>query len=311
MYIGIDLGGTNMKAALVDEQCQIVRKMSRPTGAERPSEEMVRDMALLCMDLMAEEKLQASDVAGVGIGVPGSVDDERGVIIYTCNLNFRNTPIREMFQKILNVPLHLGNDADCAALGESYVGASAGCRHSVMITLGTGVGGGIIINHKIYSGFNGIGGELGHMVIQKDGELCGCGRKGCWEAYSSATALIRMTREAMKKHPESKLWEVATPETVDGSTAFRVEKTGDPAAKEVVDEYCAYLACGLANIVNIFQPEVLTLGGGVANEGENLLNRLKPFTDKEIYGKDVKMTRICLAQSGNAAGLIGAAMLCK
>ncbi len=309
MYIGIDLGGTNIKAALVSEKYEIIRKKSIPTGAERPAEEVVRDMALLCLDLLKEAGVDKSEVSNVGVGIPGSVDDESGKVIYACNLNFENTDLRGIFRKVFDVPVHLGNDADCAALGEAYAGASKGCRHSVMITLGTGVGGGIIIDRKIYSGFNHIGGELGHMVIEYDGVQCGCGRKGCWEAYSSATGLIRMTGEAMDEHPESKLWEICTRDNVSGRSAFQAEAMGDKTAAEVVRKYCEYLACGLTNIVNIFQPEVLCVGGGVSNEGENLLRRVIPLVEAMRYSRSVPQTKICKAQLGNDAGLVGAAML--
>ena len=308
-YIGIDLGGTNMKAALVNEACEIVAKKSIPTIAEHSADELVRDMANLSLDIVAEAGVAAADVKAVGIGIPGSVNSEAGVIIYTCNLPFRNTNIRKIFREVFDVPVFIGNDADCAALGEAFAGASKDCRHSMMITLGTGVGGGIIIDKKIYSGFNGIGGELGHMVIVYDGAPCGCGRKGCWEAYSSATGLIRMTGEAMDAHPESLMWKLCSRDNVSGKTAFQAEAQGDAAAAEVVDKYVSYLACGISNIINIFQPEVLCIGGGVSKEGDNLLKRLVPKVEKECYNRDVEKTRICIATLGNDAGLIGAAML--
>jgi glucokinase len=178
-----------------------------------------------------------------------------------------------------------------------------------MITLGTGVGGGIIIDRKIYSGFNHIGGELGHMVIEYDGVQCGCGRKGCWEAYSSATGLIRMTGEAMDEHPESKLWEICTRDNVSGRSAFQAEAMGDKTAAEVVRKYCEYLACGLTNIVNIFQPEVLCVGGAISKEGEYLLAPVRKFVERERYTRYCEQTELKIAALGNDAGIIGAAML--
>lgn len=311
MYIGIDLGGTNMKAALVNEACEIVYKKSIPTGEGLTAEQLVEKMAALSLELVAEARVDRQAVRSVGIGVPGSVNNEAGEIIYTCNLPFRNTPLRKLFQKSYDLPVFIGNDADCAALGEAFAGVSGDCRHSIMITLGTGVGGGIIIDKKIYSGFNGIAGELGHMVIEYDGVTCGCGRKGCWEAYSSATALVRMTAEAMDAHPESLMWKLCDRDSISGKTAFLAEGQGDATAAEVVDRYVSYLACGLSNIINIFQPEVLCLGGGVSKEGDNLLRRVIPKVEKECYNRDVSRTRICLAKLGNDAGLIGAAMLGK
>ena len=269
-------------------------------------------MAETTLALIAEQGLTEADVAAIGIGSPGTVDGKNGVIIYSCNIPFNHTNIREAFKAYTSIPVYCGNDADVAALGEAYAGAAAGCDHAIMITLGTGVGGGVIINKHIVAGFNGAGGELGHMVIEKDGAQCNCGRKGCWEAYSSATGLIRMTKEAMEKNKDSLMWKLApTLDEVDGKTSFDAMKQGDEAAKQVVDTYCDYLACGLLNIINIFQPEVLCLGGGVAKQGQFLIDMLMPRIEKERYSKDIPQTTIKPAILGNDAGIIGAAMLGK
>ena len=308
--IGIDLGGTNIAAGLVNEEKKLVAKKSVPTLGKRPAEEIIRDMAQLALSLIRENELSEREVSAIGIGCPGTVDPHTGEIIFTPNLPFRRTNVREAFREYTSIPVYCGNDADAAALGEAYAGAAAGCSSAVMITLGTGVGGGVIIDKHIVSGFNGAGGELGHMVIVKDGEPCNCGRRGCWEAYSSATGLIRMTKAAMEKHPESALWKFAPSlGEVNGRTAFDGLRAGDPAAKEVVDEYVSYLATGLTNIINIFQPEVILLGGGVAKEGQFLIDLLLPQIDRERYGKDVAKTQIKPAMLGNDAGIIGAAML--
>ena len=311
MYtIGIDLGGTNIAVGLVNEEKQLVAKKSVPTQGRRPAEDIIRDMVQTALSLITENGLSEQDVSAIGIGCPGTVYNKSGVVIFTPNLPFRHTNLREAFRAYTSIPVFCGNDADAAALGEAYAGAAAGCSNAIMITLGTGVGGGIIINKHVYSGFNGAGGELGHMVIVCDGEPCNCGRRGCWEAYSSATGLIRMTRAAMKKHPESALWSFAPSlEDVSGRTAFDALRAEDPTAREVVDEYVFYLAAGLTNIINIFQPEVIILGGGVAKEGQFLIDMLMPQINRERYGKDVPLTQIRPAVLGNDAGIIGAAML--
>ena len=314
MYIGIDLGGTNIAAGLVNENCEIIAKKSIPTKAERPVGEIIADMAVLARELTVEAGLNESDVEWVGIGAPGTVDAKNGVIVYANNIGFRDTPVAEIFKTYYNVPVFLGNYANCAALGEAYAGAAKGCDTAVMITLGTGLGGGIIIDRRIYAGFNGAGGELGHMVIVKDGVPCSCGRRGCWEAYSSATALIRMTAEAMERDTEKKslLWEMTGGiDKVSGKSAYRAADQGDAVAKEVVKTYEEYLASGIATIINIFQPQVVCIGGGVSHEGDNLLVPLKKLVFSEVYTRNVAQTELKIATLGNNAGIVGAAMLGK
>jgi glucokinase len=317
MYrIGIDLGGTNIAGGLVNENYQIVRKDSVPTNAQRDPALIVDDIAMLCKKICADEGLELSAIEAVGIASPGIANHDDGVVEYANNLPFRQFPICAMLRERTGIKnVHVENDANAAAWGEAVAGAAKGTKKSVMITLGTGVGGGIIIDGKVFSGFNFAGGELGHTVIEKDGVPCSCGRKGCWEAYSSATALIRMTREKMEECRAAgretlieKL--VAEKGKVSGKTAFDAMRAGDEAGREVVDKYLSYLAVGLGNMINIFQPEVISLGGGVSNERENLLKPLIPLIRKEQYGGDlVPLTKICIAELGNDAGIIGAAFL--
>lgn len=314
MYIGIDLGGTNIAAGLVDKYGKIVASKSCPTGASRSAEEIIADMAALARGLVADNGMKETDIEWVGIGSPGTVNSKEGIIVYANNINFLNTPMRELFRQDFDIPVFVGNDADCAALGEAYFGAARGCEHSVMITLGTGLGGGIIIDRKVYSGFNGAGGELGHMCIVKDGVPCTCGRKGCWECYSSATALIRMTAEAMKADTEysSLLWTMHDNkiENISGKSAFKAAAAGDKIAQKVVDGYIAYLACGIVNTINIFQPQILCIGGGISYERDNLLVPLKERVFAETYTHgDMPQTELKIAELGNNAGIIGAAML--
>ncbi len=313
-YIGIDLGGTNIAAGVVSEDKKIIARDSVPTGIPRPAEEIIADMAELARAVTAQAGLTLDDIAWVGIGSPGTVNEATGVIEYANNLYFENVPMRDMLTKLLGKPIYLANDANAAAYGEVVAGVAQGCRNAVAITLGTGVGGGIIIDGKIYSGFNFAGAELGHMVIECDGQPCTCGRRGCWEAYSSATALVRMTREEMERDRGSVMWEMCEGKTENagGKTAFDAMRRGDAAGKRVVDKYLHYLGCGLANIINIFQPEVLCLSGGISKEGDYLTVPLQKIIEKERYTKhSARQTRLTIAALGNDAGILGAAFLGK
>lgn len=317
MYrIGIDLGGTNIAAGIVDKDLNLLYTASVPTGADRDGALIMDDMADLCRKLCADHNIALSEIESIGIASPGIANHDTGVVEYANNLPFRKFPIAQMLRDRLGIErIRLENDANAAAWGEAVAGAAKGTTNSIMITLGTGVGGGIIIDNKVYSGFNYAGAELGHIVIEVNGAPCSCGRKGCWEAYSSATGLIRMTKEKieecekagrptlMKKMAEEK-------GKISGRTAFDAKRAGDEAAAEVVDKYVLYLAEGLSNIVNIFQPEVVSLGGGVSNEGDYLLDLLMPRIRERVYGGNIVLaTKICVAKLGNNAGIIGAAML--
>ncbi len=313
VYIGVDLGGTKIAAGVVNDNCEILYKDSIPTGASRPAEEIAADMAALCKSVTEKAGVDPADVAWIGIGSPGSIDRENGVILYANNINFLKTPFAAMLRAHWDIPVYIDNDANAAALGEAYAGAAKGCRDAIMVTLGTGVGGGIIIDRKIYSGFNSNGAELGHTVIVADGRPCTCGRHGCWEAYASVTGLIADTRAAMLAHPESSMWKLedGSVENVSGKTAFIAAKAGDPVAEEVVRKYREYVAIGITNLVNIFQPEVLCVGGAISKEGEYLLAPIREFVERERYTRYCKQTEIKIASLGNDAGIIGAAMLGK
>lgn len=313
MYrIGVDLGGTNIAVGLVNDDMNIVVKKSVPTGAERPAEEIVADIAKLCVAVCEEAGIAVTDVKGVGIATPGIANHDDGVVEYANNLPFRAFPIARLLREKTGIEnVKIENDANAAAWGEAVAGAAKGTKNSIMITLGTGVGGGIIIDNKVYSGFNYAGGELGHIVIQVDGAPCSCGRKGCWEAYSSATALIRMTKEKIEECRKTGRPTIMSDQPkVSGRTACDAMRAGDAAAKEVYDCYIRYLASGLATIINIFQPEVISLGGGISNEGQSLIDALLPIIRSEQYGGGVvPLTELRIAKLGNDAGIIGAAML--
>ena len=317
MYrIGIDLGGTNIAAGLVNEAFEIVAKDSTPTLASRPSAEIVDDIAMLCKKLCEAHGISAEDVASVGIASPGIVDDETGEVIYANNLNFRHFPLIPMLRERFPIrEMHIENDANAAAWGEAIAGAAKGSKSSVMITLGTGVGGGIVADGKVFKGFNSAAGELGHIVIEVDGRPCSCGRRGCWEAYSSATGLINMTKEKLvqctAENRETAMTALVEQRgKVNGRTAFDAMRLGDAAATEVVNEYVKYLASGLASMINIFQPEVLSIGGGISNEGKYLLDLVEPLVRAQQYGTGlVPNPDIRIAQLRNDAGIIGAAVL--
>lgn len=316
MYtIGIDLGGTNIVASVVDDDYNIIGTSKTPTNSPRSADEIFDDIADVCEEAVKTAGLTMEDIDSVGMGTPGTVNQD-GVIEFANNLAFNYVPARTMLAKRINKPeekVFIENDANCAALGEAYAGCGNGAKDFVAVTLGTGVGSGVIIGGKIVNGVNYAGGECGHMVIVVDGEQCSCGRKGCWEAYASATALIRQTKKAMEEYPDSLMHKLAKEEgKVSGRTAFDAMRLGDIAGIKVVDDYIKYVACGLINIVNALQPEIICIGGGICNEGETLMKPLRRFVQSERYSIHSKIqTKIVKAELGNDAGVIGAALLGK
>lgn len=314
-YVGVDIGGTNLKAGLVDENGVLLATQKMKVASIADDEGLAWTVASLVQELAHTVNISVSDVASVGVGVPGTVEIRSGSINYTCNLPLRNVPLRKLFHRYLSIPLYIENDANCAALAEFLVGAGRDSKRFVTITLGTGVGAGIVHNGKIYHGANGMAGEVGHMVIQRGGLPCPCGRHGCWEQYASATALKRMTAAALAAHPHSILAQVVAENEgrVSGQSAFIAARRGDPVGQQVCDEYVDYLACGVVNVVNIFQPDTLAIGGGVSNEAEEqLLLPVQQRVARESIpcGRD-RRTRIVKAELGNRAGIIGAALLGK
>lgn len=306
LYLGVDLGGTNIKAALVDAEGNILNESSVPTNLPRQAETVCDDIAALCTALADGVR-----VHGIGVGCPGTVDG--GVVRYSNNLNWHNFAMADYLQGKTGLPVRLANDANAAALGEALAGCAKGAESAVIVTLGTGVGGGVVLNGKLLTGYTGAASEPGHTVIcdTPNAPLCTCGRRGCFEAYASATALIRMTRQAMDAHPESALHTVAANGTVNGRTAFDAAELGDAAAKQVVDDYIHYLAVGIANLINMFFPQVIGLSGGVANQGENLLRPLRAAVQPMIFGDEYakKHTTLTTCTLGYRAGVIGAALL--
>ncbi len=311
MYIGIDLGGTNIAVGIVDSKGNILAHASTPTLRDRHWTEIVKDMAVLTNRVTSAAGKNLADIKVVGIGIPGNINNENGVVVYTSNLNMENVPLAAEFRKYIDIPVNLENDANAAAYGE-YFASGKSSDNFLMVTLGTGVGGGIIIKGKIFRGFNGAGGEIGHHVICQGGEKCSCGRHGCYEAYASVTALINQTKQKMAECPTSQMhkW-VAENGPVNGQTAFDCAAWGDKAAIEVRDKYIQYVAEGITNLVNIFQPETVVIGGGISQEGDVLLNPIKKFVSKHEYNMHVARTKIEIARLYNNAGIIGAAMAAK
>lgn len=309
-YIGIDLGGTFIKGGIVSGEGEIVLADKVPTESEKGAGAVASNIARLALDLLSKAGLELSSVEGLGIGCPGMIDSANGNVIYSNNLGWNDFRlVEELSNKLSGIEVKIANDANVAALGEVKFGAAKKYKNAIMITLGTGVGGGIVIDGKLVEGNLGAGAELGHAVIEFGGEQCSCGRRGCLEAYSSATALIRDTRRAMDAHPDSKMWEVGSTDVVDGKTVFDYAET-DVYAKEVLDRYIKYLACGLSNYANIFRPEVILLGGGVCAQRERLINPLQAELDKEIYAGPIgPRVPILIAELENSAGLLGAAAL--
>lgn len=310
-YLGIDLGGTNVAAAVVDDAGTILGRASLPTP--RGVEPVADAMAAAAHAAAVDAGVGWEEIATVGVGSPGTIQPAEGVVKYWSNLDFRDVPLAALLEARLNKEIHLENDANAAALGEYAAGAGKGSSSMVAITLGTGVGGGAVLDRKLYTGFNYAGLEVGHFVIEYNGRPCTCGRRGCLEAYCSATALIKRTREAMQAHRDSKLWELAGgSEGVNGRTPFDAAALGDAAAGQVIDEYVSYLGCGVASLVNIFQPEVFCIGGGPSAQGETLMAPVRYILNREDYARNqVHRTRLVRAQLGNDAGLIGAALLPK
>ena len=308
MYrIGIDLGGTNIAVGVVNENYEIVAHHSVPTGASRPAAEVIRDMGDAVEAVLVKAGVSIDQCESMGIGSPGTCDSEQGVVARAYNLGWFDVPVCAMLHERFGIPVRLSNDANCAALAETVAGAAIGCENMVLITLGTGVGGGIIIDGKIYAGMRSAGAELGHMLLVLDGEPCTCGRKGCWETYASATALIRQAKKAAAEHPESLL---AQAEEITGLAVFQAADKGDAVAQAVIDQYCVYVAAGFTDLVNSLAPEMILLGGGISRQGERILAPMREYVMNNCFGqKDGAIPVIKAAALGNEAGIIGAAAL--
>ena len=310
-YVGIDLGGTNIVAGVVDDRYRILAQAAVKTRAPRPAAEICADMAAVYRQAVAAAGLSEGEIGWIGVGSPGVIDPAAGRVELAANLGFQGAPVRALLEGETGKTVYLDNDANAAAYGEFLAGVGQGAGSLVMVTIGTGIGGGVILGGKIWSGFRYGGAELGHMVIRAGGRPCTCGRCGCLEAYVSATGLVKTTREAMKRAPDSLLWEVSGGlDQVSGRTAFRAADRGDPAAQAVLESYIADFVCGVANVINLLQPEVIAIGGGISREGERLVGPIREGALRVVMSRhSPQNTKILPASLGNDAGIIGAAFL--
>ncbi|HIU62857.1 MAG TPA: ROK family protein [Candidatus Caccalectryoclostridium excrementigallinarum] len=311
-YIGIDVGGMSIKAGVADINGNVLHKTTIVTRGNYDAEYTIsNDIHKLIVKLLDEANIPEEKIAAVGIGQAGSIDSERGIINYWNNIPMKNVHVVEELKKWHKMPVFIDNDANVAALGECVFGAAKGLRNVMLVTLGTGVGSGIIIDGKIYRGEYGAGAEAGHMRIVMNGEPCTCGGRGCWEAYASVSALIRQTKAAMEKHPESMMCSIAAEMgEVNGITSFKAARAGDKAALEVVARYIEYVGTGLVSLQNIFRPQIFLIGGGISKEGEFLTDRLEKFVQNGMFDKETgDPVKIRPAALHNDAGILGAAAL--
>ena len=312
-YVGIDLGGTNIKAGIVDEQGKILAEAFCKTQAQRPYQDIVRDMAGCVMQALKNAKMTTDDILSVGIGIPGYANQKTGTGAFCTNLGWYDVPLQAEIRKYFDVHIAIDNDATVAGYAESIAGVSKNAESSVFLTLGTGVGGGIVIHGRPWSGAHGIGSEVGHMTLSVDGVPCNCGNNGCMEKYTSATAIIRMARQACMTYPDSAMMLRAEGDLnrINAKTVVDAAKANDKAALEVFDEYCKYLAIAINNIIAFLDPEMIVLGGGVSHAGNFLLEKVKSKVPRYLLYKTLPYPEICLASLGNEAGMIGAAMIGK
>ena len=309
--IGVDVGGTGIQIGVVDKEYHIIQESSIPTRTDIPFEEQVKHIADCIVSTVQAAGLNEDDIESVGIGIPGIASAKTGEIIKCTNMGWYHVPFRDVFNRYLNKPVHIDNDANVAALAESVAGISAGTSSSVFITIGTGIGSGIIINGRIWSGAHHIGGELGHVIFDLDGVPCTCGNHGCLERYCSATALIRMAREAVAEQPDSLILRSVNmdPSRIEAKTVFDAARQGDTLAVSVYNRYTDYLAQAIASVVNLLDPEVIVLGGGVSKAGHFLLDPLTQKYKQYIVFNDQPLPPVKIAVLGPEAGIIGAAML--
>ena len=309
--VGIDLGGTNIGAGVVDEEGRIIAKEEVPTGVGRPYEEIMKDMAGVARSVVGKAGLSMDDIGWIGVGAPGVADNDAGEVVFANNLFWHHVPVRRELRKYIDKPAYIENDANVAMLAEYACGVAKDVKNAILLTLGTGLGGGIIIDGKIYGGTHHVGAEIGHMCFDVDGIACNCGNVGCWERYASATALIRMGAEAATAHPESLLHEKTGGDSgkMTAKIVIDAAKDGDAVALEVFNRYIYYVAMGMVSLINTFDPEMFVIGGGVSKAGDFLLHALREKMQKHIFYKDQPYATIELSVMGNDAGIIGAAML--
>lgn len=314
MFVGVDLGGTNIAVGIVDELGQLKIQKSRPTQRERKHGEIIGDIIELINEVINDSDYKKQNIKAIGIGIPGLADSKTGNVIEIINLNWKNIPLREPMEKALGIPVFIDNDATLAGLAEYEAGAMKNKDSGVFMTLGTGVGGGIIIDGRIYTGHNGIGSEIGHMIVGENYYDCNCGRNGCLETFASSTALINYTKKLINEgNIETMINEKIDGdiEKLNGKVIFHAAIIGDEIANKAVDRFAKYLSIGIMNIVSVIDPEIFVLGGGISKAGTFLLDKIRAEVLKNKYFKTLPVGNIVLAELSNDAGIIGAAMLGK
>ncbi len=310
-YIGIDVGGMSIKCALLDEYGKISARKTIVTDTNKDGLQIIDDIAKMVNSIIEETSLKVEDISGVGLGFPGSVYDEKGEVRYCCNINMIRTPVVKVLKEKTRIKnIKISNDANCAVLGETYFGAAKGAKDVLLVTVGTGIGTGIIVDGRLLRGNRSAGAEGGHITINIGGVECGCGKKGHFEAYASTTALIEQTQKTAQKHPESILNEIIKKDGLDGKTLFKAMECDDKAAISTFKRYIKYLGTGLVNLANIFYPEIIIIGGGISKEGDKLILPLQRYVSKNVYGaKFNPKIKVVAAELKNDAGIVGAAAL--
>lgn len=311
-HLGLDLGGTNMTAGVVDENYRIISKVSRVSLAGREAEEVVEDMYDVTVQAARNAGMSMKDFSSWGIGMPSYVNPKTHLLVRSNNFGWVNLPIYDYLRRYTDIPIYIENDANCAALGETLEGAAKNCINTLMLTIGTGLGSGIVINKKIYTGGDMLGAELGHTKLVYNGLRCTCGQKGCAECYCSATALIRQMREALAKDKDSLVWEMCEYDIakVDGKIIWQAAEKKDYLANKIVDQFVDYLSCALSSFITIFRPQKIIIGGGVSGAGDILFDKLRARTYENTFAAtEIGLPEIVPAKLGNYAGIIGAALL--
>ena len=308
-YLGIDVGGTSVKCGVVSADGVILAKDSFPTPPR--AEDIPAQAAALCRTLLDGCGMAECDITAVGVGLPGTVDAKAGVVRYANNIHMRDLPFVRLFREQTDLPTYIGNDANAAALGEVCFGAARGLSSAVLVTLGTGVGTGIVIDGRLLEGEGGAGAEGGHICLVYNGEKCSCGRRGCYEAYASATALKRQTAAAAEAHPESLLAAEVAQNGVSGKTAFACARAGDAVAQRVTEQYLSYVAAGITDLVNLFRPQIVLIGGGISNEKASCCETVSDIVNRESYGSEIHTTPLPVRPAAlrNDAGILGAAAI--
>ena len=311
VYIGFDVGGTGVQVGVVNEKGEILCKGNMVTRTDIPFADQVKAMADCALDTLNRSGYTLDDVKSLGAGLPGVVNPKTGLVAFCPNLGWKDVDFAGEMRKHIDKPVYMDNDATVAGLAENVAGVSAGAHSSVFLTLGTGVGGGIVIGGKVWSGTHGVGSEIGHMIIEMDGNPCNCGNRGCLERYCSATAIILAARAAVNQYQDSAIMAKCEgdPMKINAKMVFDAAKEGDELGLKLFNDYIKALSTTVVNIIHFFDPEVIALGGGVSKAGDFLLDALRKEVAKLVMYKTLPYARIELAKLGSDAGIIGAAML--